>query len=117
MALHNDFGKLGEEKAVAYLKKEGYTILERNWRLGHLEIDIICTDGELLIIVEVKSRRRAEDRPDELLDFRKKRHLLQAGEAYLRYKGWEKELRFDLILVTGEKLDIQHIPDAIQIFD
>lgn len=52
MAEHLDYGKMGEERAVEYLRKKGYMILERNWRLRHKEIDIVCTDGEFLIIVE-----------------------------------------------------------------
>lgn len=117
MGLHHDFGVIGEEKAVEYLTRQGYVILERNWRLSHKEVDIICTDGQLVIIVEVKSRTAMEEFPAELLDFRKRRNLLMAGAAYLKCKGISKELRFDLILVTGAEYAIQHIPDAITVFD
>lgn len=117
MSLHHDFGAMGEEKAVEYLTRQGYVILERNWRLKHKEIDVICTDGLLVIVVEVKSRRVEEEYPDELLDFRKRRNLLRAGAAYLKSKGISKELRFDLIMVTGVEYDIMHIPNAITVFD
>ena len=46
MAKHNEFGRLGEEIAARYLTEKGYTILERNWRNVHKEIDIIAKDGE-----------------------------------------------------------------------
>lgn len=117
MAEHNNLGRVGEERAVAYLLKAGYVILERNWRLKHREIDVICTDGELIIIVEVKTRYLPEEYPGEMLDYRKKRNLLSAGAAYIRQKGIEKELRFDLIVVTGADYEILHIQEAIQITD
>ena len=116
MAEHLEYGKMGEEKAVEYLIQSGYVILERNWRLKHKEIDIICTDGDLLIVVEVKSRKTPEERP-ELLDYRKRHNLLCAGEAYLKARGIDKELRFDLVLVTGSGGKVEHIPGAITIFD
>lgn len=117
MAEHLEYGKMGEEKAVEYLIQRGYVILERNWRLKHKEIDIICTDGDLLIVVEVKSRKTPEERPEELLDYRKRHNLLCAGEAYLKARGIDKELRFDLVLVTGSGGKVEHIPGAITVFD
>lgn len=117
MAKHLDYGKAGEEQAAEYLIQSGYVILERNWRLRHKEIDIICTDGDLLIIVEVKSRKTQEERPEELLDYKKRCNLLCAGEAYLKAKGMDKELRFDLVLVTGTAGNVEHIPGAITTFD
>lgn len=117
MAEHLDYGKMGEEKAVEYLIQRGYVILERNWRSKHKEIDIICTDGVLLIVVEVKSRNTPEERPEELLDSRKRYNLRCAGETYLKVKGIDKEIRFDLILVTGKEGKVEHIPGAITIFD
>ena len=117
MAEHLEYGKMGEEKAVEYLIQRGYVILERNWRLKHKEIDIICTDGDLLIVVEVKSRKTPEERPEELLVYRQRHNLLCAGEAYLKARGIDKELRFDLVLVTGSEGKVEHIPGAITIFD
>lgn len=117
MILQHEFGKMGEEKAVEYLLKKGYIILERNWRFRHKEIDIICTDGLLIVVVEVKSRRVEEERPEELLDFRKRRNLLCAGEVYLKTKRISKELRFDLILVSGPACDVLHIENAFTVFD
>ena len=51
---NQDFGKLGEDLAVNYLINKGYQILERNWRSGHKEIDIIALDGDTLVAVEVR---------------------------------------------------------------
>ena len=56
MAEHNELGKLGEELAVEYLKKEGYEILETNWVFQKAEIDIIAKKDEIIAVIEVKTR-------------------------------------------------------------
>lgn len=112
-----NIGAAGEKRAAAYLEACGYTLLEHNWRIGRKEIDIICTDGKYIVIVEVKTRRTGVEYPAELLDRKKKHNLLQAGAAYLKRIGSEKELRFDLVIVEGETGPVQHIREAIQIFD
>lgn len=110
-------GYAGEEAAAAYLQQAGYVILERNWYWQHKEIDLVCTDGNLVIVVEVKTRSGVVEYPGELLDYKKRRNLLAAGAAYLRCKGVEKELRFDLVIVAGTGRVIQHIREAIQVFE
>lgn len=110
-------GRLGEERAVVHLESCGYKILERNWRLGHKEADIICADEKYLVIVEVKTRSQEDFRPDELLDYKKRRNLLRIGAAYLKLKNLKQELRFDLIVIVGADLRVVHIPEAIQVFD
>lgn len=56
MAAHNTLGKTGEDAAVAYLERNGYTINHRNWRKNRLELDIVAVKDGLLIVVEVKTR-------------------------------------------------------------
>ena len=56
MAEHNDLGKFGEELAVEFLEKNGYTILETNWFFNKAEIDIIAQKENILAVVEVKTR-------------------------------------------------------------
>ncbi|MFI7616992.1 YraN family protein [Nonomuraea terrae] len=51
-----DLGKQGEQVAATYLESRGMTVLERNWRCRHGEIDIIAEDGSHLVVVEVKTR-------------------------------------------------------------
>lgn len=95
----------------------GYLILERNWRLGHLELDMICCKEGMLVIVEVKTRYAGEERPDELLNYQKRCHLRHAADAFIKARKLQLEVRFDLILLTGEELAIEHIQDAIQVFE
>ena len=56
MAGHNDLGKLGEELAVDFLRKNDYQILQTNWVYQKAEIDIIALKNKVLAIVEVKTR-------------------------------------------------------------
>ncbi|NCE71843.1 YraN family protein [Odoribacter sp. Z80] len=117
MAEHNEFGKFGEQKAVDYLRERGYIVLERNWRWKHKELDIVCLKDGWLVVVEVKTRRMKEERPAELLDLLKRRNLRKAADVYIRSKGIEREVRFDLVVVSGESGEIEHIPDVIQVFE
>lgn len=117
MARHHDLGKAGEQKAASYLLQQGYSILERNWRLGHLELDLICKQGDTIVVVEVKTRHSKEEYPEELLSYAKRRCLRRAADAYLRARNCSLEVRFDLIVMTGEAMEIEHFMDAIQIFE
>jgi putative endonuclease len=113
MAQHNDLGKQGEDIAYRYLIEKGYVILERNWRIGRKELDIVTLDGDILVIVEVKTRATTEEYPAELLSRQKKKNLLTAGEAYLLSRNLQHELRLDLILITGPELNVEHIQEAV----
>ena len=111
----HDFGKLGEEIAVNYLIDKGYQILERNWRLGHKEIDIIALDGKTLVIVEVKTRKtNVFGDPDIAVGIEKQRMLVLAADAYVRYKNLDIDVRFDVIsiLLSDTDKQIEHIEDA-----
>ena len=116
MAWHNKLGKYGEEKVNRYLLDMGYTVLERNWRVGHRELDFVCLDGEVLVVVEVKTR--ADDNVSllDLLDYRKKRNLQAAGAAYLTKKNIHREIRFDLVVVTGAEMHLEYIKEIIDLF-
>ena len=66
MAAHNTLGKTGEDAAVAYLERNGYTINHRNWRKNRLELDIVAVKDGLLIVVA--GDRHDEDHDDERRD-------------------------------------------------
>lgn len=81
-------GRLGEEAAVAILRRRGYAILERNVRCGRVELDIVARDGACLVFVEVKARW--SDRfgaPEEAVTRTKRRNLVRAAHAYLEQRG------------------------------
>jgi putative endonuclease len=117
---HLETGKEGEDQAVEYLRQKRYRILERNWRSGHKEVDIIAASGGELIIVEVKVRRSiGSERIEEHVPVSKQRRLVRAAEAYLRYRQMNLSVRFDLILLTGQRGEyrIEHIMNAYSPWD
>lgn len=115
MATHNETGKRGEEIAADYLLSEGFFILEKNWRWRYLEVDLICLEGNTLVLVEVKTRADLHHGlPEEAITRKKEQNLLEAAERYIELKEMENEIRFDIISVweeTGE-CQINHIREA-----
>jgi putative endonuclease len=108
-------GKEGEELALQYLLKKGYTLLERNWRFHHKEVDIIATDGHDLVFVEVKTRSSEWfGTPEEAVDEKKQRYLMTAAEAYIRWRNNDTNIRFDVvsIMLKPGYQSIDHIVDA-----
>ena len=116
MAWHNKLGEYGEEKVNRYLLDMGYTILERNWRVGHRALDFVCLDGAVLVVVEVKTRESDNVSLFDLLDYKKRRNLQAAGAAYLTKKNIHREIRFDLVVVTGVEMHLEYIKEAIDLF-
>ena len=116
MAWHNKLGEFGEEKVNRYLLDMGYMVLERNWRVGHRELDFVCLDGEVLVVVEVKTRESDNVSLFDLLDYKKRRNLQAAGAAYLTKKNIHREIRFDLVVVTGAEMHLEHIKEVIDLF-
>ena len=104
MAPHLRTGREGEDAAARAAQARGWKILDRNWRSGHLELDIVCEDGEELVFLEVKTR--AENSlvsALETLTWKKRRRLIRAAQAWLSaHDAWERPCRFDLACVTTE---------------
>ena len=116
MAAHNELGKWGEDLAADYLQRKGYTIIERDWKSGKRDLDIIAQDGNVIVFVEVKTRRnRLYGEPEESVDYHKLQNLQQAISHYLKFKHIRQEIRFDIISIVGTvetDPDIQHIQDV-----
>ncbi len=116
MAKHNDLGRLGEEMAVEYLREKGYGVLERNWKLGDLEVDIIARVGETIVLVEVKTRSSDwMQRPEEAVDRRRRDRLCRAANAYVKGKRWNGDVRIDIIaiILNESRREINHIEGAV----
>lgn len=115
MAEHNEFGITSEDLAADYLTREGYTILDRNWRSGHKELDIIATKDGVLVIVEVKARKSIRyGKPEEAVNPAKIKRTVLAADAYIRFRCLDMPVRFDIISVVKEKGYVQHIEDAFR---
>ena len=115
-----ELGMQGEREAVKYLKKEGYEILETNWHFHRYEIDIIAKKGEVLAIVEVKTR--ATDYfgdPEDAVDYKKRRKIVESADAYIEERDLDVEVRFDIvaILKTKDGLKLRFIEDAFLPFE
>lgn len=109
-----DWGQKAEEIAYEYLLKEGYTIKERNWRLGNnIEVDLIFQYDHVLIFAEVKARQTLEEAL-EAVDIKKRKKIIKAADVYLRYQKEDFEYRFDIITIIGtpEHYRLEHYPDA-----
>ena len=124
-----DIGRYGEEVAAKYLKKQGYRILERNFRAGRNEIDMIAENREFLVFVEVKARSGVGTyeydygTPATAVTHAKRRRTVEAARAYLYKNRTDKEPRFDVIEVylgqsaytlSPEVLKIEHLCDAFR---
>lgn len=105
-------GRVGENKASAYLKKQGFEILERNYKNAFGEIDIIAKDGEYTVFVEVKTRTSEQfGTPAEAVNDKKRQKYFRIAEAYLNFKGLcDVPCRFDVVEVEND--GINHIKDA-----
>lgn len=100
MAEHNELGKWGEDEATLYLENEGYVVIDRDWKAGKRDLDILAVspDGKTLVVVEVKTRSGEEyQQPEEAVDVRKMRNLAIAANAYVKEQKVEKN--FALILL------------------
>lgn len=108
-------GQEGEAAATRHLEREGYTILEKNFRYGSSEIDIIARHEGWLVFTEVKMRSGGHYGPPEIFVNRAKRdNVRRAAREYIFRKNWEGNIRFDVIAITRRqgKEEIFHITDA-----
>ncbi len=100
MAKHLDTGKIGEKIAVDYLTREGFTLLEQNWRHGHWEVDVIASKKEVLHFIEIKTRRsRKFGYPEEDVTRKKVVNLIHAAEEYLIQHQLNSRIQFDILSI------------------
>ena len=119
MAEHNELGKTGEQLAAEFLKQKGYTILAQGWRISYLELDIVATINNLLVIVEVKTRSNIfHGHPDDTISVKKLRQLYEAADRFIEQKQIDLEVRYDLITIfkEGNHFTIEHLEDAFYPF-
>ena len=119
MAEHNELGKLGEELAVEFLRKEGYRILETNWTFQKAEIDILAQKENILAVVEVKTRSSLDfGLPQDFVKPKKIQLLVKAVDAFVSERDLDIQVRFDIIAVHKEDKSfvIEHFIDAFYHF-
>jgi putative endonuclease len=121
MFVTNPIAILGETEAARMLEKKGFRIVERNWRMGHLEVDLIAESRTEIVFAEVKARTTTfgNKMPEEFVDETKRKRMVAAANAYIKYRKIEKNPRFDIIgiLVNAETQEItyrNHMENAFQ---
>lgn len=101
MNLTAEIGARGEDIATEWLREQGYYIVERNWRVGHYEMDIIAEHYDTLHFVEVKTRRKGGwQSAYDSIDEQKIRSLRRAAMAYRSMHRIRHNIQFDLIAIT-----------------
>ena len=109
-------GREGEDKAVSYLESNGYTILDRNFRIRGGEIDIIASKDDLLVFVEVKSLPNGNiEILTHELNFRKQQKIIETAKFYLeKYRQYNSRvIRFDVLAIDVPGLEpVHHIVNA-----
>ena len=119
-------GNLGEKIAEKYLKKQGYKILDRNFRYKrHGEIDIIAKKGENLSFVEVKTRKTTKNNPynpEDNITYFKQKQLIKLSKIYLAEKkltdiSWQIDVIAIEITPPVKKVNLRYIEKAIEDFD
>ena len=120
MSNHHITGRKGEEIAADYLLEKQYEILHTNWRHKRVEIDIIAKKEDVIVFVEVKTRK--DDRygyPEEAVDSAKQENLQKAAEAFIEEHNISSSIRFDIISIILKKdvPQVYHIEDAFFPYD
>ncbi len=114
MAEHNSTGKAGEELAIRFLKAKGYAIVAQNYRYKKGEVDIIASKKDLLVFVEVKTRRgMAFGEPESFVNRQQTQLILQAAENYIFAQDWQHDVRFDVVAIYWKTPpEVVHFQDA-----
>lgn len=107
-------GQRYEKQAANFFQRDGFKVLDRNWRASHKEIDLVVQKENLVVFVEVKSSRNEKfGHPAERVDKTKIINLTEAAQRYLIDKGIEGcDFRFDVVTFVNDRLE--HFPGAFQ---
>lgn len=110
-------GDRGEREAARYLRHHGLRVLRRGYRTGQGEIDLIAVEGDVIVFIEIKTRRQGT--PAEAVTPEKQRRLTLAGLHFLkRHKLLDQRSRFDVVSIVwpdlNQKPEIEHIRDAFE---
>jgi putative endonuclease len=107
-----EVGATGEDRAVDHLVQRGMRIVERNYRCRVGELDVVARDGDVLVFVEVRSRRSAKyGNALDAVSWAKRRKVTKVAQAYLASRRPRfARARFDVVAITGDEL--VHVRDA-----
>jgi len=108
-------GQTAEDLAIKHLKKQGFSIIARNYRYQRAEIDIVATKHQLLVFVEVKARSSNQfGDPETFVNSKKQALVHAAAEHYIIAQDWNYAIRFDIIALSrhSNHWELIHFEDA-----
>lgn len=115
-AARQSFGEIGERIAERWLRRQGWRVVQRRFRNGRRDIDLVVERDGTVAFVEVKARRGPGfGGPVEAVNWRKQRELARSAHVWIDRHGREREsYRFDVVgvLVDGERVRIRHVENA-----
>ena len=118
-AARQQFGELGERIAERWLRRQGWRVIQRRFRSGHRDIDLVVERDGTVAFVEVKARQGTEfGDPVEAVNWQKQRELARSASVWIDRHGRPREVyRFDVVgvLVEGERVRVRHIPNAFSV--
>jgi putative endonuclease len=118
-AARQAFGELGERIAERWLSRRGWRVVQRRFRSGHRDIDLVVERDGTVAFVEVKARRSAEfGGPVQACNYRKRKQLVRSAMAWIDRHGREAEsYRFDVVgvLVSGAGVRVCHVENAFSL--
>ncbi len=107
-------GIAGEDLAEGFLIDAGHEILERNYRHGRGEVDIICLiNNSLLVFVEVKLRKQGRyGEPEDFVSEQQANRIIAVADHYIHEINWKKDIRFDVISIRSDTGELKWFKDA-----
>jgi putative endonuclease len=118
-AARQAFGELGERIAERWLRRHGWKVIQRRFRNGRRDIDLVVERDGLVAFVEVKARKGDQfGGPVEAVNWRKQRELARSAKVWVDRHGHPSEsYRFDVVgvLVQGERVRVRHVANAFSL--
>lgn len=109
MAYRQALGRWGEDRVVRWYRRQGFQVLDRNWRCSRGELDVIVQRGSIVVVCEVKTRTSlAFGAPAEAVGWQKQRRIRRLAAQWLAEKerSGPVQLRFDVAEVLGRELRV-----------
>jgi putative endonuclease len=118
-AARQAFGELGERIAERWLRRDGWVVVNRRFRNGRRDIDLVVRREQTVAFVEVKARKGGDfGGPVEAVNWRKQRELTRSAQVWIDRHGQPAEdYRFDVVgvLLDGGRVRVRHVPGAFAI--